>query len=388
MKRKEAQAETDVTVGDEKARREAGGKQARGDCDRDDGEYREGQDAGDWETDDDGSSSAGMFEDAWEDEFSDEDIIESDEVEAMELGNLDVSGRDGAEEGEMLGEGSGEGLKGREPREETYLPGQALAEGEVLDYDSGAYEMLHQMNVEWPCLSFDILPQASNTSRNTGEKLQYPLSCTLLAGTQADASKRSDNTVFVMRVESLGKTQHDSDSEDSDSDDSDVEDDPVVHVRELKVPYGINRIRALDGCDSYRGANAAGSTCNLAASINDDGSLGVYSLDLALRSLDSPADHPRHLGPQFLARLPSHSSEGYALAWDPNTPAQSTPRFLSGDVTGAILETRIDDQGRGAATSAKPVGRHDGSVEDLQWSPTEPQVFSSCSTDGTYYEVV
>jgi ribosome assembly protein RRB1 len=38
------------------------------------------------------------------------------------------------------------------------MPGQKLAEGEVLEADPNAYVMLHQMTAEWPCLSFDILP--------------------------------------------------------------------------------------------------------------------------------------------------------------------------------------------------------------------------------------
>ena len=34
---------------------------------------------------------------------------------------------------------------------------QPLKEDEELEYDSSAYEMLHRANVEWPCLSIDIL---------------------------------------------------------------------------------------------------------------------------------------------------------------------------------------------------------------------------------------
>ena len=40
---------------------------------------------------------------------------------------------------------------------ETYLPGLALADGEVLDYDPSTYDMLHSLDVDWPCLSFDYL---------------------------------------------------------------------------------------------------------------------------------------------------------------------------------------------------------------------------------------
>ncbi len=40
---------------------------------------------------------------------------------------------------------------------QVYLPGQELQKDEVLKVDQSAYEMLHPINVEWPCLSFDIL---------------------------------------------------------------------------------------------------------------------------------------------------------------------------------------------------------------------------------------
>jgi ribosome assembly protein RRB1 len=44
-----------------------------------------------------------------------------------------------------------------EEEQKVYLPGQELQKDEVLEADQSAYEMLHSMNVKWPCLSFDIL---------------------------------------------------------------------------------------------------------------------------------------------------------------------------------------------------------------------------------------
>ena len=38
-----------------------------------------------------------------------------------------------------------------------YLPGQPLAEGEVLEADHSVYVMLHNLDVRLPFLSFDVL---------------------------------------------------------------------------------------------------------------------------------------------------------------------------------------------------------------------------------------
>ena len=32
-----------------------------------------------------------------------------------------------------------------------------VEEGEQMEYDNSAYRMYHRLNVEWPCLSFDII---------------------------------------------------------------------------------------------------------------------------------------------------------------------------------------------------------------------------------------
>lgn len=86
---------------------------------------------------------------------------------------------------------------------DVYLPGShKLAEDEVLEADQSVYEMLHQMNVTWPCLSFDILRDGLGENRQT-----YPATAYVVTGTQADVP--SKNELMVMKMGRMCKTQKD-----------------------------------------------------------------------------------------------------------------------------------------------------------------------------------
>jgi ribosome assembly protein RRB1 len=85
----------------------------------------------------------------------------------------------------------------------TFIPGKhVLAKGEILEPDQSAYEMLHRMNVAWPCLSFDVLRDGLGEERR-----RYPQTAFVVTGTQADQAK--SNEVLVMKMASLHKTQGD-----------------------------------------------------------------------------------------------------------------------------------------------------------------------------------
>lgn len=88
-------------------------------------------------------------------------------------------------------------------QEQPFIPGRhVLSKDEILEPDQSAYEMLHRMNVAWPCLSFDILRD------NLGdERRKYPATSFSVTGTQADSAK--NNEILVLKMSSLHKTQHD-----------------------------------------------------------------------------------------------------------------------------------------------------------------------------------
>ena len=72
-----------------------------------------------------------------------------------------------------------------------------LKEGETLDYDNDAYEMLHRSKVEWPCLSVDFLLKENSLISgvkdfylpNDKRKMtsdKYPYNTYIIAGSQTN----------------------------------------------------------------------------------------------------------------------------------------------------------------------------------------------------------
>ena len=70
-----------------------------------------------------------------------------------------------------------------------------------------------------------------------------------------------------------------------------------------------------------------------------------------------------------------HADEGFALDWS----CVSEGRLSSGDCQGAVY-VWDPDQG-GHWTVSQPYRGHQGSVEDIQWSPSDASQFMSCSVD-------
>jgi len=65
---------------------------------------------------------------------------------------------------------------------------------------------------EAPCLSFDIIADKLGAGRE-----EFPLTCYLVGGTQA--SRAQANSVIVMKLTNLCKTQKSGDDDDDDDDD-------------------------------------------------------------------------------------------------------------------------------------------------------------------------
>ena len=133
----------------------------------------------------------------------------------------------------------GKSKKGKEEKEPEKKEiwndlAEPLKEDEELEYDSSAYEMLHRANVEWPCLSMDVLlperltfpskasakdwfPSQMNGVLNPSmaqydnrlkmeihKEDKYPMSVYFCAGSQCP--NKNENKIYVMKWAEMVKT--------------------------------------------------------------------------------------------------------------------------------------------------------------------------------------
>ncbi|PPQ64506.1 hypothetical protein CVT26_002045 [Gymnopilus dilepis] len=306
----------------------------------------------------------GEFEDAWEDEIeSDEDVVDASKPE-------EEDNEDGMDVDEVLP--AIEESEEAPQAPEVFIPGRhVLQEDEILEADDSVYVMRHSMGVNWPCLSFDVLRD------NLGDERQrYPATAYIVTGTQADAA--SKNEVVVYKMSSLHKTQkdgNDSDSEnDEDEDDDNLDEDAVLEHRSLPHLGGVNRVRA-QPMPSYPSASEPYHVATWA----ETGKVHIWNVRPLLESLDVPGyalDKTRVSKPVFT--INSHGrAEGFAMDWAAS--GSTSLRLLTGDVASKIYLTTSTPSGFNALS--QPFTSHTSSVEDLQWSPSEPTVFASCSAD-------
>eukprot|EP00933_Yihiella_yeosuensis_P031808 TRINITY_DN25426_c0_g1_i1.p1 TRINITY_DN25426_c0_g1~~TRINITY_DN25426_c0_g1_i1.p1 ORF type:complete len:473 (-),score=129.37 TRINITY_DN25426_c0_g1_i1:96-1514(-) len=285
-----------------------------------------------------------------------EDIAEEDfEGEVEEDDDEEII--DGQEEDEEEDEGP----------KQVWRPGiDTIEDGEQLDVEPGTYDMLHRAQVEWPCLSLDVIRDDLGASRSS-----YPMTAYIVAGSQA--AKVEDNRIYVMKWSKLYKTlrdgREDEDSEDEDSgDDSEDEHEAVLESKAVVHPGAVNRVRSMP---------QAG---HIVATWADTGKLHMWNLDAHRKALDKPTEKALpNAKPIFTCD--AHKDEGFALDFSPH----ETGKFLSGSNTGqTFLWEPV--AGGWSVGSDNPFGGHTSSVEDVQWKKTgtsAQHLFASCSSDGS-----
>lgn len=259
---------------------------------------------------------------------------------------------------------------------QTFIVGRnKLSAGEILAPDPSTYQLLHSLESTWPCLSCDILRDHLGEGR--ARKL-YPATVYAVAGTQAARGHERENEILVMKMSGLSRMDRTQEEEDSDADDDDDDEnaDAILESRTIRQSACTNRIRAhqLTQTDPTQPANT------VVAAMMDSGQVLIYDITPHLTSFDTPGFTVSPQDSQPIHTIKAHrSTEGYAIDWSLSTPQR---RLLTGDMSGGIFCTIQNADGTWT-TDARSYAGHTGSVEELQWSPTEANVFASASSDGT-----
>lgn len=300
----------------------------------------------------------GEFEDPYGDDFESEgEIIELDADNDLEVETNVDSLDTKIEELEKEEE--------EEPESTLYLPHRSkpLGPDEVLEADPTVYEMLHNVNLPWPCLTLDVLPDNLGNERRT-----YPASLYLTTATQA--SKAKDNQLITMKLLSLAKTLvKDNDDEDSDEDD-DEDVDPVMVSETIALKSTTNRIRV--------SPHAQETGEYLTALLEENGEILIYDQSAQFKSFDTPGFVMPKSAKRPIHTIRAHGNvEGYGLDW---SPLINTGALLTGDCLGRIhLTSRTTSSW---VTDKTPFFASQSSIEDIQWSTSENTVFATAGCDG------
>jgi ribosome assembly protein RRB1 len=114
--------------------------------------------------------------------------------------------------------------------------------------------------------------------------------------------------------------------------------------------------------------------------MQESGDVLIHDVTPYLQSFDTPGFQLPTNASKPLCTIRAHKkNEGYALDWSPLIPSG---KLLTGDTTGSIFAT-TRTEGGGFVTDTNAYTGHASSVEELQWSPNERNVFASASSDGT-----
>ncbi|KAA0190980.1 Glutamate-rich WD repeat containing [Fasciolopsis buskii] len=290
--------------------------------------------------------------------------------DAMELvGNDGDNGDD--HDDQVVGDNPGE--------PDVYVPGQSrpLMDDEMLVMDKSSYRLFHEFQLESASLSFDILLDNLGNDRSV-EVNGPPVSACLIAGTQAYQGGK--NHLVLLRLgnmlpfrkkiaENPGEEEEDSD-EDSSDDDENLDAQPELEAATIEHSGTVNRVRAHQHAGRY-----------FAASWSELGKVFIWDLTRPLTAVNDSAVMTeyarRNESPAPVFAFKGHRNEGFALDWSSNVGASG--HLASGDCEGHIYHWV--PRTSGWLVQRTPYTGHTGSVEDIQWSYSEPTVFLSVSAD-------
>lgn len=115
----------------------------------------------------------------------------------------------------------------------------------------------------------------------------------------------------------------------------------------------------------------------ICATMAETGKVNIFDITQHMNSFDTPGlIPPKDTKP--IHTITQHGTiEGYGIDWSPINVGS----LLTGDGWGRILLTKKTQAGFVSEKSF--FTGHSSSIEDIQWSPSQGNVFASCSADKT-----
>lgn len=309
----------------------------------------------------------GEFEDQYSDDFeSEDDIVEiADDEDGDEDGiDKEYVERKQKEAQEAVKRDREEAAQGKE----IYLPhlSRPLGPDEVLEPDASVYEMLHNVNMPWPCMTLDVIPDALGSERRN-----YPQS--LLLATATQASKKKDNELMVLKLSQLSKTlvKDDADDNDEDEDDEDGDSDPIIENENIALKDTTNRLKISPFASQGQEV--------LAATMSENGEAYIFDIGPQAKAFETPGYQVPKTARRAVHTIRNHGNvEGYGLDW---SPLIKTGALLTGDCSGQVYLTQRHTSKWISDKQPFSVSNNE-SIEDIQWSPAESTVFATSATDG------
>ena len=268
-----------------------------------------------------------------------------------------------------------------------------LKDGEVLDFDNDAYEMLHRSKVEWPCLSVDFLLKENSSISSLKEfylpndkrkmtEDKYPYNAYIIAGSQTN---EKNGYFYFMRWYNMRKTKYDDDPDKGEEDDEEEEDkiNPFMKYEKIKVNGNINRVKSMKNSSICALWNDSPSVdiidCEeLFNNIEYQEEIRVEEdIDINKKNKNKKQKKDIKYKKIFKKTLPQ-KAEGFAIDWNNINPFVLA---LGGyDKKVSIFKPK-DESVSDIILYGDYLSCHTDSVEDIQWSPNEENVLASCGID-------
>lgn len=261
--------------------------------------------------------------------------MDEEDVEGVPAGNAEM-------EIDITKESSDEMNPEEIKQKEVWTGEKQMEDGEELVYENSAYELFYKSNVEWPCLTIDfLLPERIGSTIQSSEEYKkwfpehvnkldqtkvneipipevdnvviqrhvedkYPYDVSLVTGCQA--TKPTDNKLYVMKWINLSKTLYDDQEENILDEDDAADAEPGLFYEGIPHMGAVNRVRAMHGS-------------NIVATWSDKGIVSIYDLKEAYERVEKKASTRSNVISKkkyksMIAKF-KHPAEGYALDWSP-----------------------------------------------------------------------